>query len=231
MSRRSEPRLLVLHGLRLKGVAEVGAVAEAVGLAEADVARLVQALAGDALVGRRDGALAGWALTPAGRAEHERLLAAEADAVRPRVRAAYHGFRELNPRLLDVCSRWQVRELAGRPVRNDHSDPVYDDAVVADLGRLHGEAGPLCDRLGHTLDRYRPYGPRLGQAMARVRAGDTDYFTRPVMPSYHTVWFELHEDLLATLGIDRAAETTAATGAAATASSDRPAPRPPTRQP
>jgi hypothetical protein len=231
MSRRSEPRLLVLHGLRLKGVAEVGAVAEAVGLAEADVARLVQALAGDALVGRRDGALAGWALTPAGRAEHERLLAAEADAVRPRVRAAYHGFRELNPRLLDVCSRWQVRELAGRPVRNDHSDPVYDDAVVADLGRLHGEAGPLCDRLGHTLDRYRPYGPRLGQAMARVRAGDTDYFTRPVMPSYHTVWFELHADLLATLGIDRAAETAAATGATEAAWSDRRAARPRRKQP
>jgi len=26
------------------------------------------------------------------------------------------------------------------------------------------------------------------------------------MSSYHTVWFELHEDLLATLGIDRASE-------------------------
>ena len=37
-------------------------------------------------------------------------------------------------------------------------------------------------------------------------AGDTDWFTKPMIPSYHTVWFELHEDLLATLGIERGSE-------------------------
>jgi hypothetical protein len=30
-----------------------------------------------------------------------------------------------------------------------------------------------------------------------------------MIESYHTVWFELHEDLLATLGIQRAGETVA----------------------
>jgi hypothetical protein len=30
------------------------------------------------------------------------------------------------------------------------------------------------------------------------------------MPSYHTVWFELHEDLLTTLGLERASESEAA---------------------
>jgi hypothetical protein len=29
-----------------------------------------------------------------------------------------------------------------------------------------------------------------------------------MIPSFHTVWFELHEDLLATLGLDRSAEHT-----------------------
>ena len=33
-----------------------------------------------------------------------------------------------------------------------------------------------------------------------MRAGDPDWFTRPTVDSYHTVWFELHENLLATLG-------------------------------
>ena len=37
-------------------------------------------------------------------------------------------------------------------------------------------------------------------------AGEVDWFTRPTIPSYHSVWFELHENLLATLGIDRAQE-------------------------
>ncbi|MDQ1375434.1 MAG: hypothetical protein QOJ09_2772, partial [Actinomycetota bacterium] len=29
----------------------------------------------------------------------------------------------------------------------------------------------------------------------------------PLIDSYHTVWFELHEDLLSTLGIERGSET------------------------
>ena len=29
-----------------------------------------------------------------------------------------------------------------------------------------------------------------------MRAGDSDWFTKPMIASYHTVWFELHEDLL-----------------------------------
>ena len=54
--------------------------------------------------------------------------------------------------------------------------------------------------------RYRVYRKRFAGALDRVLAGETDYFTKPVIPSYHTVWFELHEDLLASLGIDRASE-------------------------
>ena len=208
MSPPSDSRLLVLHGLRLKGVAPAEAVADAIGLGRAEVESLLVALGVDGLVSHRDGRFAGWTLTPAGRSVHEALLAREADAsgARPALEGAYGRFRELNPDVLDVCSRWQVRQLGGRPVRNDHTDARYDEAVVDDLTAIHRDARPVCDRLAGTLDRYRPYGPRLAHAVERVRAGDTDYFAKPLIPSYHTVWFELHEDLLATLGIDRAAE-------------------------
>jgi DNA-binding MarR family transcriptional regulator len=226
MGRRSDPQLLVLHGLRLKGVAEPSAVAEAAGLAVDEVEARLPALAESGLVERRDGLLSGWTLTPEGRKEHERLLAEEADteAVRPVIEDAYRRFRGLNPGVLDVCSRWQVRDVHGRPVLNDHADPAYDRAVVGDLTALARRARPVCERLGAALERYRPYGPRLGHAVERVRAGDTDYFTAPVMPSFHTVWFELHEDLLATLGLDRSAEADAAEAGADAAS------RPPDRQ-
>ncbi len=60
--------------------------------------------------------------------------------------------------------------------------------------------------LAGALDRFGSYGPRFGQALDLLLGGDLDYFTKPIMPSYHTVWFELHEDLLASLGIDRASE-------------------------
>jgi hypothetical protein len=46
----------------------------------------------------------------------------------------------------------------------------------------------------------------LAHALERTRAGDADWFTKPTIDSYHTVWFELHENLLATLGIERGTE-------------------------
>jgi hypothetical protein len=43
---------------------------------------------------------------------------------------------------------------------------------------------------------------RLTDALARARSGALDYETDSTA-SYHTVWFQLHEDLLATIGIPR----------------------------
>ena len=54
--------------------------------------------------------------------------------------------------------------------------------------------------------RLGGYGPRLSSALAKVQGGDGEWFTKPTIDSYHTVWFELHENLLATLGIERGAE-------------------------
>jgi hypothetical protein len=56
------------------------------------------------------------------------------------------------------------------------------------------------------LARFDGYGDRFAEALARVRAGEVEWFTRPLIDSYHTVWFELHENLLATLGIERVRE-------------------------
>ena len=57
------------------------------------------------------------------------------------------------------------------------------------------------------LARYQTYGPKLQEAVRRVDAGEGDWFAKPVMPSFHTVWFELHEDLLTTLGLERSDES------------------------
>ncbi|GAC1310367.1 MAG: hypothetical protein NVSMB16_06960 [Acidimicrobiales bacterium] len=57
--------------------------------------------------------------------------------------------------------------------------------------------------IAQALDRFRAYGQRLADALARVEAGDTEWFTGAMVESYHTVWFELHEDLLRMLGRER----------------------------
>jgi hypothetical protein len=207
MARRSDPRLLVLHGLRLKGQAGAAAVAESAGITTAEVESWLARLAAGGLVVHRD-IPAGWSLTSAGRVEHARLVGREVDAagVRPAIEGAYERFRALNGGVLDACSRWQVREIAGTAVVNDHRDREYDARVVADLAALHDRVEPLCDDLAGALERYRPYREQLSRAVEKVEAGERDWFTKPRLPSYHTVWFELHEDLLTTLGLDRTAE-------------------------
>jgi DNA-binding MarR family transcriptional regulator len=204
MPRSSDTRLLVLHGLRLKGFAEPDAVAELTGLAQDDVVKHLDALRDEALVVHRDGRITGWQLTAAGRAEQERLLAEEVDdlGVRAAIEEAYRRFLALNGELLEVCTAWQLRD----DVINDHGDAAYDADVVDRLRALHTQLEPILAELEATLDRYDGYRVRLDDALAKLRAGDTDWFTKPLIDSYHTVWFQLHEDLLNTLGMERSEE-------------------------
>jgi hypothetical protein len=88
-------------------------------------------------------------------------------------------------------------------VVNDHGDAEYDRGVVERLAAVDEGVRPVTADLAAALERYDRYGPRLAAALDRVRAGDGDWFTKPLVDSYHTVWFELHEDLMATLGIQR----------------------------
>jgi hypothetical protein len=204
----SDVTLLALHGLRLTGLAEAGAVAEVTGADPTGLEVELKSLADD-LVARRDRApRSGWVLTPQGRARATELVVGELarSGARPAVEAAYRRFCRLNPQVLAACCRWQVRDAA-RGVINDHADPAYDRSVLDDLARLDAEAQPLTAELSAALDRFGRYGPRLGYALERARSGEGEFVDKPLVGSYHTVWFELHEDLLATLGLDRAAET------------------------
>lgn len=208
MTLPSDPTLLVMHSLRLKGFALPPVVAETAGVPESEVTTILDRLVADAFVSFRDGRLSGFTLTPAGRAHHARLLGDELDThgVREAIGSSYSKFLGLNSGLLEVCTAWQLREVDGESVLNDHSDPEYDAAVVEQLVELNGRVDPICQELAQSLARYGRYGARLGHAVDRVRSGEIDWFTKPVIASYHTVWFELHEDLLATLGIERGSE-------------------------
>jgi hypothetical protein len=208
MSAPSDPRTLVMHGLRLKGFAEPAAIAEVVSLPESDTKSMLDQLVGEQLASYRDGRLSGFTLTPAGRTEHARRLSEELDAhgVRDAIHAAYAQFLRHNGDLLAVCTAWQLREDDGPSTINDHSDPAYDAKVIEQLARVHAHVEPICKELAGSLLRFANYGPRLTEALGRVQAGDIDWFTKPMIASYHTIWFELHEDLLATLGIERGQE-------------------------
>ena len=206
-----EQPFLALHGLRLRGFADTAALSALLGVSPDVVEPVLTAATQQGLVARRDGARSGWLLTPTGRAEHERLAAAELDrsGQRTPLTHCYEAFRPLNRRFLELCTRWQVRTVEGTATVNDHTDPAHDRAVLDELVAIDSELMPLVGKLEAVLDRFRLHGSRFDNALVRVLDGDYDWLASPVLDSYHTVWFELHEDLLVTLGLDRAAETAA----------------------
>jgi hypothetical protein len=200
----------VLLALRLRGVVDSSVLAERVRAPEASLAAVLESCVRAGWVQRSHGRLSGWSLTAAGRRHGEQLLADElvAAGVRAPMEAAYQGFLPLNAELLSVCTAWQVVVIDGAEAPNDHLDPVRDAAVLARLSALHASTEPLLAELAGLTARFGGYQHRLDAAHARVAAGSHEWIARPTIDSYHTVWFELHEHLLATLGRTRTDERT-----------------------
>ena len=117
----------------------------------------------------------------------------------------YEEFHDLNGEFKSLASNWQLRD--GEP--NDHSDADYDNGILSQLADLHPRFIPLVERAVDIVPRLSHYVPRFNAALEQVQAGDHAYFLRPIIDSYHTVWFELHEDLIGLTGKSRVAEAAA----------------------
>lgn len=201
---RSDPDLTVLHTLRCIGVSGEDRVAAAAGMPKDDVAARLRDLSDRGLVGLDRGPFGGWSLTHSGRGTAEEWLEAELEMsdARADVQRSYESFRELNPELLQVCSDWQMQRLGSAHVVNDHTDAEYDNAVLSRLMQVDDSAQHLCGALTARLSRFSVYGTRLTIALDRALAGEREHVSDS-LDSYHSVWFQLHEDLLVTLGISR----------------------------
>ena len=210
MAPASDPAFVVLFTVRLKGFADVEPIAAATGVPVDEVSLHLEKAAAEGLALRREGRLSGWTVTAQGRDRVNEEVQAELEdaGARAVIEQAYRDFLKVNGELLSVCTDWQLRMVDGKQTPNDHTDTTYDKEVVGRLRAVDDAVQPVCDTLEGALERYRRYGPRLSGALTKVESGDIEWFTKPMIDSYHTVWFELHEDLLATLGIERGSEGT-----------------------
>ncbi len=201
----TDSRTLTFQALRLKTFSVPEVSAPAVGLDPAVMAQELVALQGAGLAAFREGRITGWALTKAGREAGAAAVAADlkASGLEARVRPCYEAFLKLNHDMLQVCTDWQMRN---EKTLNDHSDKKYDDGVIATLESIDAKVQPVAVELGALMVRFQAFAPRLTEALNKVKAGGVEWFTKPLIDSYHTVWFEMHEDLLVTLSIDRAKE-------------------------
>ncbi|WP_328591633.1 transcriptional regulator [Occultella glacieicola] len=206
----SEPRLLVLHAVRLLGFGDTPAVADRAGTDPAESATLLEEAAGRGWLQRSSfGDLGGWWLTDEGRRENERELARERDSVDPGglIATTYREFLPLNASLQRACTNWQLKPTAaGRLAANDHTDPDWDDRILDELTTIGAALAPLDERLSRVLVRFGGYHARFDAALDRARAGQREWVDGTDVDSCHRVWFQLHEDLIATLGLDRGAE-------------------------
>lgn len=192
-------RLRVLHALRILGYAGIARVSERAGLppAEAEEA-LLEAQSGGQVNWSEFEDIGGWSLTEAGRTLGERLLAEEleiADA-RALVESVMAEFEPLNRLVVDACTRWQLTEMGIAEPPTSLTD------VLVDLSHAGEGWAVLEERLVNRLPRYSGYHERFSVAVDRART-DPAWVTSTGRESAHRVWFELHEDLLATLGRPR----------------------------
>lgn len=86
---------------------------------------------------------------------------------------------------------------------NDHTDFRWDDRAIQRLESLGKRLRPICEELSAVLTRFDGYADRYDAAADRVRSGESRWVDAIVVDSCHGVWMQLHEDLLATLGLTR----------------------------
>lgn len=210
MSYPSTPELLVLHAVRLIGFADSDAIAARARTDSDATLRLLREAEREGWVQHLAFAdLDGWSLTDIGRAENERQLAVERTAADPdnAIVATYRDFLPLNARLVRAVTEWQIKptdEDLFAP--NNHDDPAWDSRVLDELAALGTELVPLTNRLSGMLARFDGYSDRYDAALHKAANGEHDWIDKTNVDSCHRVWFQLHEDLVATLGIDRRAE-------------------------
>jgi DNA-binding MarR family transcriptional regulator len=207
MTTASSPDLLTLHAVRISGYADTAAIAQRFRLDPAETTETLHDAEAYGWVTRSAFAdLEGWSLTESGRKENERQLAAELAATgrEDDIAEIHRDFLPLNARLQQACTDWQLRPVPGdRLAPNDHTDPAWDLGILDELAAIDQALAPLAARLEDVLTRFGGYHSRFSKALHRAKAGDSGWVDRTDVDSCHRVWFELHEDLIATLGLTR----------------------------
>lgn len=190
---------LALHGLALKKHAEAPVVAAMVDLPAAEVTSLLEAAT---RTGRAVAVQGGWMLSPAGRM----ILEGQYTRVYADVRAnpafvqACERFERINAELKQLITDWQTLDVGGQKVRNDHSNREHDARIIDRLADLHERFSPILKVMANHLPRLAVHARKLEHALDRVDAGAIEWVSDAKIESYHTVWFEMHEDLLRILG-------------------------------
>jgi hypothetical protein len=196
-----------LRAIAMKGLAPVQGVADAVLASPDAVQPVLDQLVADGLAAMTAGA---YRPTEAGTARAADLRAEEQAAWGiDNAAAALDAFVDLDHRMKETVTAWQLRDDAEGQVVNDHADAAYDRRVLDRLAAIHADTVIWLTPLEAGFPRLAAYRERLGRANEQAKAGDQRYVASSRVDSYHGIWFELHEDLIRLAGRERADEVAA----------------------
>lgn len=192
---RDEPEQLageaeVLHAIRVRGFASVDQIQTSTGLPAALIQEVLASAEDAGHLKQRTGRITGARLTPVGKA---RLLlisgVALTDGQQDAISSVYKDFLAPNRDFKALTSRWQTEhDLA---------------STTTALDQIHQTVVAQLQRAASAVSRFDLYVSRLEEAKRRFDSGEEDALAKPLSESYHDIWMELHEDLLATLGRER----------------------------
>jgi hypothetical protein len=192
----------VMHGVAIKKHGDAGAVASLMGM---PLERVVDELAAAEQSGRLVVTDGKYMLSPAGHmilsGEYSRFYASLRNDTN--FAKAFERFELINTELKQLITDWQTIEIAGKRVPNDHSDAEYDDKLIGRLGDLHERFEPILSSMVAREPRLNGYKEKLTVALEKAEDGAIEWVSDAKTDSYHTVWFEMHEDLLRLLGRER----------------------------
>ena len=191
-----------MHGVVIKKHCDPGAVAPLIGMSIESVA---DELAAAEQSGRLVVADGKYMLSPAGHmillGEYSRFYADLRKDTN--FASAFERFELINTELKQLITDWQTLEIAGKRVLNDHADAEYDDKLIGRLGDLHERFEPVLTTMVTGEPRLNCYKEKLTAALEQAEDGAIEWVSDAKIDSYHTVWFEMHEDLLRLLGRER----------------------------
>ncbi|MGE0599849.1 MAG: pyruvate, phosphate dikinase [Dehalococcoidia bacterium] len=187
----------LLRALQLKGLCSVERLAAALACSEETISEALEPHEAFLKTTPR-----GFALTPEGRAWVQERLAEEHASVEGDLEPAWQRFQPLNHQLKVLVTETQMSSI----------NPEHErwGWLMESMASLHAEFRPVVDEVATMAPRLRGYGRRFDAALAALSAGDASMLASPLKDSYHTVWFEFHEEFIALTGRNREDEERAA---------------------
>tara|TARA_B100001250_G_scaffold205312_1_gene176246 strand:+ start:1552 stop:2166 length:615 start_codon:yes stop_codon:yes gene_type:complete len=203
--------LEIAMALRLKGIASNEHVAEVTGQDQETVDEVLGHMIAKSYAQETP---RGLRLLPEGKVWVDSLLEEERENVdQQRIEAIYEDFCSHNDDFKQLVTDWQIKEVAGEQQLNDHEDANYDAGIITRLNDLDEVVKPVFASAAELAPRLARYIERFANALNELQAGDHSYLAAPLKDSYHTVWFEMHEELILLCGRNRADEAAAGRGA------------------